>query len=1750
MFHAAKTGESGMTLAGAILSADTTADELRRIFDEELDTAALTIRRKQKIYSSVRQLSELIGGEYGDRVIYELLQNAHDAHPHHQPGKIAVRVVVESDSSGVLYVANGGAGFSIDNVQAVRNIATSTKEIGEGIGNKGVGFRSIEALTSDAHIYSRRGAAPVERFDGFCFRFASPDEIKRRATELGFGPEAAAVAAAMPRYLAAVPVADQSEVIVNFAKQGFATVVALPLVTAEAVRLAVSQVQELLTRDAPVLLFLERVRTLDVEIEGVGVTRRRRTLTREHARTFTAPEGLDNCTIESVTMGPERRAWLLVRRIVAANRVIDAVKRSLPQERGLKRWLDWEGDAVVSLAVPIEGAGLIASRLYNFLPMGPESAAPLLCHLDAPFYTSIDRRRAKLDLPLNVELFNAAGEAAAAAALALARHHPEISARVVVDLIAWQPSQLPRLRAAFAAVGSEWASAAVWPTIDRRWASLKSLKTWPDGKYKVFTPLRAANWGDASILLPTLDPTRTTAVKALAKAAFIQIEPTARELAPWAEMIASQLSRTGDAPARIWSPFYAELHEAFGRATDGLKLLLGRSILLERGEDLIQAGPEVYVRQDSPRRGKSEGAPTPPRDVARMLNVLSERVPVRPEVFVSFERANLWKRYDATEILGRLDNLFGDKPAPARRRAALAWAFEVWHFDTAATRKVLPRARLHVPTRSGWTPASQSTFSETWTSIGRQLDAYLAEAGQLDPHCIESAGNLLTPYEDWPEMVPSLKSEWTKFLADAGVVDGLIPMAAPLPEGPYRGDEWNWRLNSSSGPGLDKGWSGNKEFSNTRHPYTSYSRQGEAWRAPGQTVVHQLSADARRRFAILLLQLLERSGSQFLSFNLGRFEREDRHQDIHAVRTPLRTFLMAQPWAPVTATGAEEFQRLRDTWLMGDRRSDPRFVPHLLDEVAEHIPTAGKALEILSQGPFGLRIWKDPTTAPARLTALAHVADGLEQSYRAPFRRHYDQAWRDALSQSGWATPTELAVERPTGYSTLTTDQSRPKVYVRSERDRDLTRLLIETGAGVLVGSGEVSSAEIISRLNGGECFRAAPVEDGDIKLVVDNVVFEPRLSDALLTDVVPWLREAVLLAHELKAQDLEKVITEAMIDEKLAIIRVRQCDSIALCPTEGPSRALSRYVYRDDTRPTLLISGAFDAQQIADLAAQLAGLIHTNLRSLEPALLRLAPRLVEGVSLADLAPPDAEDYAVAMQVDLVIIQDLLADRRADHGRPIDLIAPFLMYHVGLDATLTVLVQLRDRPRREWVQTLAPVLPNAEALLERLRHSEDLALIRREQGLDYARFNHALMALGRPRLSSLTELKRQFEVWKLELSPSFMDRIRRSMKPRLTEPGALASYAGYRKLDFLTFDERREDTHETLQREDVRKRAEQLLSALLGADPGGSLPERETLRAGNRRIVAMFAKDAARILLALPDTTLHPAWETGPHEVAAAADRSGALDFALLEPGEAIATLARAGLWPEGVEQTLDLEVLGLKPEDLDAKERARLAAAKEEVVRRNSITFGGNSYDTTAGDFAVRFAGVANTLFGTSDWRARTRLRPVPLKAMPESLDAEPRGGGGRGGAKRNIQRLPESIRHAMGLGGELLAFQYLKLRHRERFSDSCWVSENRASLFPEAGDPTHGFDFRVPTTETEWVYEVKATTGEATEFELTDNEYRVAAQAAAERGRRYRILLVQYVFDLDRCRVLELPNPAGQGRTNFKIVGRSSVRMAFELA
>jgi anti-sigma regulatory factor (Ser/Thr protein kinase) len=334
------------------------AAELDALARAELETAVNAKKHRSRVYESLRNLNEVIGTQYGDRVLYELIQNAHDAHDPGEQGRISIRLVVNSATEGCLFIANCGTGFGIDDVEAIRNLAISAKEIGEGIGNKGLGFRSIEALTDDVRIYSQEKAQQSERFDGYCFRFASTAEIEAQlhsdGVETGIAKE---VARTLPRFLILRPLYEQSDQVTAFARSGYATVIVAPLRSSEAVDLATEQVHALADSEAPLLLFLDRIGEIRIEVQApnqmpfLRLLHRRQTSIREIPR-------LPGCGMCEVDLGEEGR-YLVVRRELDKTRVLESVQRSIPKAPQLKRWLNWKGQPIVSIAVGLFSGGVI-----------------------------------------------------------------------------------------------------------------------------------------------------------------------------------------------------------------------------------------------------------------------------------------------------------------------------------------------------------------------------------------------------------------------------------------------------------------------------------------------------------------------------------------------------------------------------------------------------------------------------------------------------------------------------------------------------------------------------------------------------------------------------------------------------------------------------------------------------------------------------------------------------------------------------------------------------------------------------------------------------------------------------------------------------------------------------------------------------------------------------------------------------------------------------------------------------------------------------------------------------------------------------------------------------------------------------------------------------------------------------------------------------------------------------------------------
>ena len=96
--------------------------------------------------------------EYEDRFLIELIQTGYDVHDAaRSDGQIWIHFAKDEGEFGTLYVANGGRPFKESNFHAICEIAQSDKDPGSGIGNKGVGFKSVLHVCDSPEIYSVDG---------------------------------------------------------------------------------------------------------------------------------------------------------------------------------------------------------------------------------------------------------------------------------------------------------------------------------------------------------------------------------------------------------------------------------------------------------------------------------------------------------------------------------------------------------------------------------------------------------------------------------------------------------------------------------------------------------------------------------------------------------------------------------------------------------------------------------------------------------------------------------------------------------------------------------------------------------------------------------------------------------------------------------------------------------------------------------------------------------------------------------------------------------------------------------------------------------------------------------------------------------------------------------------------------------------------------------------------------------------------------------------------------------------------------------------------------------------------------------------------------------------------------------------------------------------------------------------------------------------------------------------------------------
>lgn len=504
---------------------------------------------------SLTSLTSQLTHEYEDRFLVELIQNAYDAHvPGTRDGRVHVCLDESGEGEPILYVGNTGQAFTDANFDALTNVAQSSKPPGEGIGNKGVGFRSVLQVCDSPEIFSRDPAeSSCSTFDGFCFGFATDQEIREMVTD---DAEYEVVKCDFSRYLLPV-VADPTDPFLEGLRAlGMVTVIRLPLTSERAAQLAKGQVRRLLEPTPPIALFLDRLTSITVE----------------HISSDGEKEPAQVDRVVQDIRGPEHgprlqwvetvgRRFLMTSRTLTAAEVRAVVNEAIDLGELVSSWATWDSDVKVSLAVPVDHVPDEEwPSTYTYLPM--RVGSPLYAHLHAPFHTKLARLDLNEDSRFNSFLISTAAELAAATIQLLtsdARLDLDISQRrsAAVDLLCWDGAHFAHLKLALSELELDIRSSPLIPVHGpggALWTGLENARRWESEDLEVLTDHVVQE--HAHLLDRSLGPARIARLKDASEHVLPGgLDPSDEEVADWIEAVAARLE---NAPLSKWNRFLGD----------------------------------------------------------------------------------------------------------------------------------------------------------------------------------------------------------------------------------------------------------------------------------------------------------------------------------------------------------------------------------------------------------------------------------------------------------------------------------------------------------------------------------------------------------------------------------------------------------------------------------------------------------------------------------------------------------------------------------------------------------------------------------------------------------------------------------------------------------------------------------------------------------------------------------------------------------------------------------------------------------------------------------------------------------------------------------------------------------------------------------------------------------------------------------------------------------------------------------------
>ncbi|MGQ4415376.1 hypothetical protein ACN6LA_007432 [Streptomyces sp. SAS_269] len=1173
------------------------AEQLREYGRSVLEGA----RSKQvlRMARQVNAVSYTSAREYAGRSLFELLQNGYDAHPRdRRDGRVHVLLDEAEGEWGTLYVANGGTPFTWRDVERVCELAQSSKEVGEGIGNKGVGFRSILLISEAPEIYSADPDSPLSpELDGYCFRFAQKVDVE----EFLAGEDNAHEAAAKyPPLQAPLPLVDVPATCRQLAAQGYVTIVRLPLLS-EAARAEVRlRMRELAGAKVPVMLFLDRLAGLTLErraADGESGDRQeaheRYELTRSEERFAVEQDGAGHgfpVSCATVDLGPSG-TFLVARGTVEKERLNSTLAEAVGSGLLDDTWQEWKRSAVVEVALPLPAPRRPRrGQIYTFLPMGEDQAAPFPGHVNAPFFTKFDRTGLPSDNPLNVLLLDAVAETCLAAAAVL-RTVPEPSmGQLAVDLVSWESEKgsAGRLRAAALRVhGSELADVPLVPVLaadgappEAGWAPPRGAVLWPDLDLAVLTAHRAYEAG-VVVADPEIGGDRLKRLANLCKALACPWEPGPEILAEYVERIVGglPLPRSGESPEQ-WSALYEDLAAHFeddGHVLHGRQLLLAEDFTLRHtNRPLGRAGTGTSTRTQGKASGQGARreaffqpvrteanqteAPSVPALLGKRLFSLhpglvwkdrSERTRGRA-ARAFLEQEGLVRPYDTRGLLDHVRQALSASTDLRLRLQTLRFVFRLWQPRRSLGGTEISSLGLYVPSADGrLIRASGAVFGRGWgrASVGEDLAAVVAGGQDVSKSLKAIAGRLLAGPEEFAKRGDeTTAAEWRAFLLEAGVADGLVPVRSSdalsrVDQGRELSARQLVRMAKVSAEVLEQ-WEPYVHWPGVYYPRTPY-RGTPAWRLPGQDVVGRLGQEARLAYARLVLHGLaswndERFASVWTSTG------SQSSPDTERVTTPLGAFVREQPWLPVRGRDrAVRFVRPADAWhCPPGLEEEPSYAP-TVDHRLRHLLECGKAGDRLRE--MRLPTWDDPRDSDRLIAALGRLAaeGALGAEDRPAAQRANERAWRHLVRRPRPALPEGASLLAESEDRLISVPLSAldggesdgdagTVLCVSGERDSLMALLIRELARPLLTLPGV--SAEAAELLAAEHPATVRHTDDLMFTVTVDGARVNPAAMGEPLVQQLPWLTLAVGVLSDHLARGPRA--SEAELSELTSLVR------------------------------------------------------------------------------------------------------------------------------------------------------------------------------------------------------------------------------------------------------------------------------------------------------------------------------------------------------------------------------------------------------------------------------------------------------------------------------------------------------------------------------------------------------------------------------------------------------------------------------------